>query len=627
MIAAWTVAINLITRSNFGLVASRIGTDASLLNSRLNAVNQSLVKTGTLAKAGVVAFQGLGVAAAAATAIGFKGAIDMQNAMNGIKVATGASADEMDRLSKISMKMSRVTGQSWAGATTSLASLIQGGIPYKQILADPSFAVESAKFMDVMKYRSVEPVDYAESAKMITKIAHQLNTYSSTAIAPVLTALAASSFQQADSIVNAATQLKYYAPIGTGVRVPDSEMLVMAALLGRFGLNTGRGGSGVRAFIDRQFNPRSKPAHAAMEDLGLYGPNGPTMLGANGQFQLLGAMSHLQNLFNSWVQKFGLREAERRFTEDTGRAFTSTGSGIAQLAMRPGFQAQASMVEKGMRDFMARGGVGGAQQIIMGGVTGQFQIAVTNFQTAMTQLMQQYLPPLTQALNYLANKMAVFSDFLGGHPTARKVIGGAMLGMAGVGVASILGHGVNYVRSGLSLTRHPHMYLGGGNMIGRGAEMGGAGFLARGGGGLMAMVRPLLLAATIVMPRFVSVVALLGTRILPVVGWILLLIQVFQLFGKHSLTLGKIVGIAAHDIVNALTNAAHWIATDGAKLLWNAFKDLILSIYHGIVDSFHGGGFIGGVLNFARGIQAGWNSVGAGGSHPAVQVNVHVHQH
>ncbi len=112
--------------------------------------------------------------------------------------------------------------------------------------------------------------------------------------------------------------------------------------------------------------------------------------------------------------------------------------------------------------------------------------------------------------------------------------------------------------------------------------------------------------------------AKLGLRAIPVVGEILGVVQILQFLGSHSFSIGKLVGEGAHLLVNGLVYAWNGIT--------NFFGSLVKFILGGPGVWMHGASSFfssigGSIMNGVRGVQAGWNAVGA---HPPAHKVAHL---
>ena len=151
-----------------------------------------------------------------------------------------------------------------------------------------------------------------------------------------------------------------------------------------------------------------------------------------------------------------------------------------------------------------------------------------------------------------------------------------------------------------------------GGLLGRGAgAIGRAGLGALGSPALHGMWNGLAEIIGKIAPRVMSVsgglklfgwvLGHIGAKAIPVVGEILMLIDVLRFLGTHSRDIGKYIAMAAK-----------WIVAHGLPMLIDAFKNLLMEIANFVKDSVmgifsHKGGIWDVVGNFVAGAKAGWN--------------------
>ena len=151
------------------------------------------------------------------------------------------------------------------------------------------------------------------------------------------------------------------------------------------------------------------------------------------------------------------------------------------------------------------------------------------------------LVPLGRFIGKTAKAAFTFRGFRGGAGATAGLGRDAMLGLRGI-------PGVRALESVLS-------------------HLGGAFKFLGFGGKLLVKMLPFLAGG----------LAKLGLRAIPVIGNILLLIDVLKFLGTHSKDIGKGIGIAAH-----------WIVKHGIPMMIDAFKSLIVGIWNFVKDSVMG---------------------------------------
>jgi len=113
-------------------------------------------------------------------------------------------------------------------------------------------------------------------------------------------------------------------------------------------------------------------------------------------------------------------------------------------------------------------------------------------------------------------------------------------------------------------------------------------------------------------PRLAMFIGRLGLRAIPVVGNILMLIDILKFLGAHAKDIGYGIGVAVK-----------WIRTEGVRLVIEGFKSLIMGIADfvksSIVGLFNGGH--GGIFDVAKSAIAGFNAGNADAPKPGQRIS------
>jgi TP901 family phage tail tape measure protein len=569
------VGVNLITRSNFGVVTNQMARQSTLAQARVNALTSSTNRMATVARAGVQVFNTLGLAAAAATAIGIKGAADLQDAMAQTAVAMGKSTDEIDRrFTKLALRMSDATAQSVTNSMELLRTLATSGIN------DPNqmrqLAMPIALYADT-QYLGKNHVAFNDSAALAAKISHQFGARTADQLKPILNTLFKISQDMPDSLQTAATQLGYYAATYTAAGVSATEVLQLQATLDRMGYGSRQSGRGMQMALRYLQNPTKKMG-IAQDELGI---GGTAFLDhRTGTFNVEGMIAKLHSDYAHAVAT-GTVGGPGGFNATIARAFPANAVQIiSALASNAGVSQRQNVRSTMLRvpDLEV------AQAQLLNTLNNQTKRLTTNFQSLATILEKPFIGQMTSAVGKLADALGNVTDWFSNHPRDAALAGGAMAAWGAWSVGGLLQSNLGHFFVRAFQRAGPGGFSAGAYGLG-GAEAAGAGVAATAaGGGVLAFVRGILtLSSTRALPALIDDVgylgiksvgskaglelmggalARLGLKIIPVVGEISLLVDAINLFHDHARDAGYAIG-----------SAARWITNVGAPSIGKAFKD------------------------------------------------------
>jgi hypothetical protein len=426
MQSAWTVAISLISKSNFGLVSSQVSKQAKAMQGQVAAssaqMNQSLAAASAsggalerrlagVAKVASAGFTVLGVAVGAAMVAGVKGAADLETAMVGIRNATGATHGEMEKLRGIAFDVSSQTAQSVVNSANIMQVMAQSlgkpapGMSSAQALM--GIARPAAMFADVQFLRSKGAISFEDAARQAIQVAHLYQAYTPKQVEPIFDNLTKLSQMMPDNLNRYLTQAAYYMPLYRRMHVAPEESLVLGAWLDRMGLGRGKGGTALSQFLLQQMQPLQITSHQqgkradALRSLGLLNDDGSAKFLEGGQFHVIAAMEQINRTVDARLRGLKGHDYDKAMQDsivDIQKALGVVGGRAGLLGTPEAVQQLHLMIEQlhlvpGMYVQQAR---------YMDTLNGQFQLFKTNVSSLFTDAMWGSLPYLKGQLHGLA---------------------------------------------------------------------------------------------------------------------------------------------------------------------------------------------------------------------------------
>ena len=606
--------------------------------------------------------QAFGLVSAATFAIGIKGAADLQDSMAQTAIAMGRSTSFVEsNFTGIATAMSMRTAQSVAQSMGILRTMATSGLNDPKELK--SLAMPIAMYADTQYL--LKGTDFNQSAAIATKVAHGFGARTSAELTPILNSLFKISNDMPDSMSAMATQLKYYAPKFVEKGVSANEVLMLQATADRMGYGTGKSGTGFLQIYRNLLNPTTKHMARAQHALGIDGYSMIDKSGKFDPEKLFNRLNTLNNIYHNRGDGKAFDEMlNAAFTSNAGliAGVISSNAGRAQYAnvkqtmsrvkdMEPAqAQAMATLSKqtillistfKTLATFIAQpwlkpftDAIGSAAKAI-----GNLAVYMKDHQT----VAKVTGGVMMGAAAYFAARMAMaggnfihFFATMGKRGAHVGAGGGHLFGWwskaATVAEGAAVASRAGFVARALPMALEMAMLVPLGRFIGKTAKAaftfrgfpGGAGVTAglgrdamlglRGIPGVRALESVLshlggafkflgfggkLLVK--MLPFLAGGLAKLGLRAIPVIGNILMLIDVLKFLGTHSKDIGKGIGIAAH-----------WIVKHGIPIMIDAFKSLIFGIWQFVKDSIGGivmggkGGIVGVRENLRSGVIQGF---------------------
>ena len=605
MFAAWTVGINLITRSNFGMVAGNIARQSAVANGQVTALSRrmnGLKQSGAIATNAMI---GVGVAAGAAFAVGVRGAAELQDSIAQLAVSTGRTTQSIDKqFTGVAMSMSRSTAQT-ISQSMKLVQVMSTSIKDQHQLEQ--IAMPIALFADT-QFLGPHKIPFEESAKEASRLAHMFNAYTAKQMDPVLDMLYRTSYSTPDKIGAITTQLGYfghdmYSAMVKNNATPEKQKhaaqeILSLATLGDIAIGHGKWGAGLDRILTDIAAP-TKPHRAGQIALGLRDAQGKLtsdVVNKDGEYTPVEMLKFLSKRLENVAPLDVRTMLSHAFGVNSTRTISQMISPRMIRLFEQLQQAQARMVPLQQ-----------AQHDLMQTLNHQTVLLFSNFGTLAAMLVRPWMDHFTAAVGRAADALGRMAQWSSKHPGESKVISGAMMGLGalaiglalkkGFGVAAHLGHAMGLPRgAGFSIFRHVGGYGGrhaaeeaashSGSIargivdyitlksLRTGAGKAGGKFLTHMPGfqvlgeslGKVAMMAlkvggPIKLVA--------EFLAKLGLRAIPLVGEVLLLVDVLKFMGSHVKDIGYYIG-----------KAARWIHDNG----WGLIKSAFTYVLNGIAD-------------------------------------------
>lgn len=378
--------------SKFKKGVDSAGTSAKNLASKLDSdVKAATDRTqdrfnalgGFISKSLVVA----GVAAAAAGVASIKMAGDFEQSLNVLKSVSGATADEMAKLSAKARQLGQdasLPGVSAADAAQAMTELAKAGVGVNDILS------ASKGVLSLAKAGNLEVADAATIA------ARALNSFGlsgdkASQVADTLAAGANASSADVDELALALSQA------GAGASRMGLSLGDTVTTLGLFsnaGVNGSDAGTSLKTMLMRLV-PQTDAAAQAMKDLGL------DFFDANGNFVgMKNTAAQLQKALGGLTQEQREAALTTIFGSDASRA-----ASIIATQGAAGFDKMAAAVNK-------QGAATDLAAAQNSGFKGAMDNLISTLETIGTDLGTKLLPPLTEFLKVLAEKLPPVVDWI-----------------------------------------------------------------------------------------------------------------------------------------------------------------------------------------------------------------------
>lgn len=328
---------------------------------------------------------------------------EFEKSMNMVQAATGASAEEMQKLNALAKQLGAETTFSAGQAGEAMEALGKAGFSPAQI--------EAGALAETMKLAATEGMDLADSAEII---AQSMGAFGLSAedTGRISDALAGASTASTASVTSLSQALAQVGTVANSVGLSIEETTGALALMAAKGIQGSDAGTSLKTLLAR-LQPTTEAAADEMKKLGL------NFVNANGEFVSIAEVAgQLQ------TKMAGLSEAQRASALQT--IFGSDAVRAANIL----YQGGAAGIEKyteAARDKQAAEKLSESATKGVGGAIEQMKGALETLSLEVFEVMAPYV---VEAANALQGLFAQFSKL---SPEMKKMI------VVGAGIASALG--------------------------------------------------------------------------------------------------------------------------------------------------------------------------------------------
>jgi TP901 family phage tail tape measure protein len=594
MFDAWKIGILVSASTNAPQMFASISTAArnAAINADLAAGNISRAGAASQRMAGQVSTANarmgtmLGYAAGAVALLsgafiidGVSSAAKFQTAMVAVQVATGAAGDAMSSLQKLALQTSTYTAQSATTIAQEMAMAARSGLnSVKQLTA---LFPQLAMFADVQYLMPGGIHDPVEAVKMGVQIAHYFKAYTPQTIGPVLDDLNRTMQMQPEDLSKIVRQGKYFIPLATNLGMKERDIFTLTAMMGQTGFLLGRGGTSIENFLGGMLKgPNILTAHlqakqsAALRDLGLMDAKGNIKFMTGGKFDAMAALKEIQSKESEFGDGGAIRVG--------GDLLAAFGKQASQFLLTVANPVVASRMKQIQNQFKTLPSVIETFHKYMDTFSGQWRIAVTNFQTMANAIFLPILPMLTRGVHTVGVALGEIALWFANHPGAGLKTAIAFFGLTAVAATYAAKNLWNLNAAILAMGD-----LAKANAITTGLNNAGAGesLLSKVGritgiAWLIQFLRdhlpqlpkftvpskfptasafPEVVAGGETAMKFLPMLAEFGSKFIPIIGWIVTLGQTVYEFFRHPYDmgewLGKITGYLTFKVFPAIQQA------------------------------------------------------------------------
>lgn len=341
-------------------------------------------------------------------------AMDFDSAMNILKGATKASADEMQRLSDQAKALGAdmtLPGTSAADAATAMAELAKAGFDVNETLAASK---------GVLQLSAAGQIDNAEAAQLAANAlnAFNLNASEATRVADLL---AAGANATSASVKEMGYALQMSASVFANAGIPIEDLTTAIGLMANSGIQGSDAGTSLKSMLLHLQAPSEKAA-GIMKDLGI------EIYDANGNMK---SMREIIQIVSSSMS--GLTQEQRDYAMAT--IFGSDAVRAANIVMMGGTDAfdamKTSVTETGAAAKMAG--------TMMEGLPGAVENIKSSFETAQVAAIEPFKDDIIAISKGVANLFNAFSNL---PAPIRKLIVIMLALLALTGPLLMLGGGV-----------------------------------------------------------------------------------------------------------------------------------------------------------------------------------------
>ena len=373
------------------------------VQARLRAVGATMQALGT-------SMSLIGTAIGIPMVLAARTAAKFEDAILGMRAAAGLSADEVARVEKAALELSRTMGVAPSGIAEAFLELLKAGMDIETVLAG---AGEAA-----VQFSRVSGVSMADAA-VFMKVA--MNTFGVSAVEAVDTLSAAADASE----TSIASMVESFGLVGSAGALFNQSLFDISqalAVLARFGIKGEEAGTGIKTMLMRLTSP-SQEAEDALAQVGLS----------------LESFRDAQGNLLPIVQIVGILETALQGVDQVmrdrilGQVFGDRGIRVVGAFLNVGvngFESIADAMESNLP-------VAQKFQILMSGITGAFE----KMWAAVERLSIAFAKALGGNIGRAAEAAVKFIDIMGAlisaFPQVATAAVGATIALVGMGIALI----------------------------------------------------------------------------------------------------------------------------------------------------------------------------------------------
>lgn len=363
----------------------KVGQSADKLGKKTTDVQPLIKQTST-------AFLTAGAIIAGALGLALKSATDFQFGLSAIQAVSGATASEMDLISKAALRIGADTKYNSAEAASAMEELLKAGISVTDVLNGAADATVSLA--------AAGEISLPEAAKIAAAAMNQFKLDASQ-VADVADIMAGAANASATGVSEIGAALTFVGPVANAAGLSLKDTALAIALFANNGIDGMRAGTGLRAMLSSLSSPTNLAA-AQMEKLGLI-----TEDGSNKFFDAAGKIKPFNEIAGLLRDTLGgLNEQQLLQFADAvvGRENMSTLSAIVNTSAEE-FDNLATSI-----DSVSAADVAATR---MQNLSGQVEILSGSVESLAIRFGQALLPAITAVttfVNGLVDKLNELSD-------------------------------------------------------------------------------------------------------------------------------------------------------------------------------------------------------------------------
>ena len=444
MTSVWTIGINIVSRSNAGMVFGQVGAQARAAEQKIGNLQSAIGKgIPQAAKMANLALNGFAIVAAASFAVGIKGAADLQLELAKLSITLGKTPEAMDK------KFMPVAVKYGTKYGTSLSETVK-----EERVLDTIFKTKKQQdtarpaafmFANIMKIKDGTSLE--KSIENLGKVAHMMGAYDAKSFNAITETLAKKGFASSGKIEEMIIQLGYYAETYSRAGV-SPEHIMQSAIYGNLTL-PGKYGAAYDQLLKNLVHPTETMA-AAQVSMGIRSAGKMVQdtvvethrVDKHGNLQtgykvkhgkthagelipgIFDAKGHFDPMmFNVLTEKHTRNKTIPQRLEEFYSAFNVRSNRAALMGANPKAIAYNSALGKAIGN---EPGLVEQNRRLMNTLNVQTERLAKNFESMSTLLSKPFIVKFTSGMMKLADMLGDFTNHLQTHPNQAKVGSGVL---------------------------------------------------------------------------------------------------------------------------------------------------------------------------------------------------------